>query len=80
MKSLSNLLVVRQFHSPPYFVCIVRPSGDRGSYYNINMDIHVQDCDSCLNPFWADELVDNLCTDCQIDKAYSGNPNWAGDD
>ena len=44
------------------------------------MDIHVQYCDSCLNPFWADELVDNFCADCQTDKAYSGNPNWAGDD
>jgi len=29
------------------------------------MDIHVQDCDKCWNPFWEDELTEGLCTDCQ---------------
>jgi len=44
------------------------------------MNIHVQDCDKCWNPYWEDELVNELCADCLTDKEYAGNPNWAGDD
>jgi len=28
------------------------------------MDIHVQDCDECLHPFWEDELTDGVCERC----------------
>ena len=28
-------------------------------------DIHVRDCDNCLNPFWEDALEEGLCEACQ---------------
>ena len=43
------------------------------------MEIEVQDCDQCWNPYWADQLTDGLCVTCK-DNEYAGNPNWAGDD
>jgi len=43
------------------------------------MEIEVQDCDKCWNPYWADQLIDGVCANCQ-DNEYAGNPNWAGDD
>jgi len=27
-------------------------------------EIPVQDCDQCLNPFWADKLQNGLCPNC----------------
>ena len=43
------------------------------------MDIEVQDCDKCWNPYWEDQLTNGVCANCQ-DNEYAGNPNWAGDD
>ena len=62
-------------------MCIVQPLlATAGVAILKSMDIHVQDCDNCWNPYWEDELVDGLCSKCQTDKEYAGNPNWAGDD
>ena len=44
------------------------------------MDIEVQDCDECWNPYWEDQLTGGVCVNCLDKKEYAGNPNWAGDD
>ena len=28
------------------------------------MEIEVQDCDECWNPYWADQLTDGVCVNC----------------
>jgi hypothetical protein len=28
-------------------------------------EIYVEDCDKCWTPYWEDELVDGLCSECQ---------------
>ena len=37
----------------------------RVCYYIFMKEIHVEDCDKCWNPYWEDELVDGLCSECQ---------------
>ena len=34
-------------------------------------DIPVEDCDLCLNPFWADQLTDGLCPTCGVNDLES---------
>ena len=64
-KISNSFLLELTSRNPPFFVCIVRPSCEGGFTILSSMNIHVQDCDECWNPYWEDELVNGLCADCQ---------------
>ena len=45
------------------------PTGNSGAFtlwYSFLMDyVSVEDCDICLHPYWADQLMDGVCENCQ---------------
>lgn len=47
------------------------PSLGYGIVIFMSDDIPVEDCDQCLNPFWADQLTDGLCPTCGVNDLES---------